>query len=101
MSVNPNQTNITPSDALFLPASTVIPTILAGVTAISTTTQLVTVGVQGLLSSSTVVPCYIHPSAGGASAQGFNLVTPGTNQVIFDLIQATNSGESISWIAKA
>jgi hypothetical protein len=100
MSVNPNQTNITPNDSFFLPATTVIPTIYSGTTLISTTTQIVTVGIQGLFSTSTVVPCYVHPGA-GAAGQAFNFITPGTNQVVFDLQANSSNGESIVWIAKA
>lgn len=100
MSVNPNQTNLSLSNAYFLPASTVIPTIYSGTTLISTTTQLITVGIPGLVSTSTVVPQYVHPG-GGAAGQAFNIITPGTNQVIFDLQANTSNGESIVWIAKA
>lgn len=100
MSVNTNQTNITPSDALFLPASTVIPSIYAGVTAISTATSTITASAPGVLSTSVVVATYIHPGI-GAAAQAFNIITPGTNQIFFDLQQTTGAGESISWIAKS
>ena len=100
MSVNPNQTNLSLSNAYFLPASTVIPTIYSGTTLISTTTQLITVGIPGLVSTSTVVPCYVHPGS-GAAGQAFNIITPGTDQVIFDLQANTSNGESIVWIAKA
>jgi len=99
MSVYPNQTNITPTDSFFLPASTVIPTIYSGTTLISTATQIITVSIPGLVSTSTVVPCYVHPG-GGAAAQAFNLVTPGADQVIFDLQANSANGESIVWIAK-
>jgi hypothetical protein len=100
MSVNPNQTNITPNDSLFLPATTVIPTIYSGTTLISTATNFVTIGIQGLTSTNTVVASYIHPAGGGAG-QFFNAITPGTNQVFFNMGQNTSNGESISWIAKA
>jgi hypothetical protein len=100
MSVNPNQTNNTPSNPFFLPASTVIPTIYSGTTLMSTTTQIITVSIPGLVSTSTVVPQYCHPG-GGAAAQAFNAITPGTNQVIFDLAANAGAGESIVWIAKA
>lgn len=100
MSVNPNQTNATPSDALFIPASTVIPTIYAGITNISTASGTITASAPGVLSTSVVVATYIHPG-GGAAAQAFNIITPGTNQILFDLQATTGAGESISWIAKA
>jgi hypothetical protein len=99
MSAYFNQTNSSPGNSYFLPATTVVPTIYAGTTTISTTTQIVTVGIPGLTSTSTVVATYIHPGA-GAAAQAFNIITPGTNQVIFDLQANSASGESISWIAK-
>jgi hypothetical protein len=77
MSVNPNQTNLSLSNAYFLPATTVIPTIYSGTTLISTTTDIVTVGIPGLTSTTTVVATYIHPPGGGAS-QYFQTITPGT-----------------------
>ena len=100
MSINPNQTNITPSNAYFLPTSTVIPTIYAGITNISTVSGTITASAPGVLSTSVVVATYIHPG-GGAAAQAFNIITPGTNQIFFDLQATTASGESISWIAKS
>jgi len=100
MSVNPNQTNLSLSNAYFLPASTVIPTIYSGTTLISTTTDIVTVGVPGLTSTTTVVATYIHPPGGGAS-QYFQTITPGTDQVLFNMAVNTGSNESIAWIAKA
>lgn len=100
MSVNPNQTNITPVNSLFLPASTVIPTLYAGITNISTATGTVTASASGVTSTSVVVATYIHPG-GGAAAQAFNIITPGTNQIFFDLQATTGVGESISWIAKS
>jgi hypothetical protein len=100
MSVNPNQTNLSLSNAYFLPTSTVIPTIYSGTTLLSTTSQIITVSIPGLVSTSTVVPQYCHPG-GGAAAQAFNAITPGTNQVIFDVAANPGSNESIVWIAKA
>lgn len=101
MSVNPNQTNITLGDSFFLPATTVIPTIYSGTTNISTTTEIVTVGISGLISTNTVVATYCHPAGGGGANQFFNSITPGTNQVVFNMASPTASGESIAWIAKA
>lgn len=100
MSVNPNQTNATATDAYFLPTSTVIPTIYAGITNISTASATITASAPGVLSTSVVVATYIHPGI-GAAAQAFNLITPGTNQIFFDLQATTAAGESISWIAKS
>jgi hypothetical protein len=100
MSVNPNQTNATPADALFIPSSTVIPVIYAGITNISTATSTITASAPGVLSTSVVVATYIHPGV-GAAGQAFNIITPGTNQIFFDLQATTANGESISWIAKA
>jgi hypothetical protein len=100
MSVLANQTNITESNAFYIPSTTVIPTIYAGVTLISTTTEIVTAPAPGVTSTSVVVATYIHPG-GGAAAQAFNIITPGTNQIFFNLQATTGAGESISWIAKA
>jgi hypothetical protein len=95
MSVLANQTNITPNDPYFASGP-----IIAGVTQISTTASTITVSAYGLTSTATVVASYIHPGV-GAAAQAFNAITPGTNQIFFDLQQASANGESISWIAKA
>lgn len=100
MSVLANQSQINPVQSFYIPSSTVIPTIYAGVTQISTTTQIVTAPASGVTSTSVVVATYIHPG-GGAAAQAFNIITPGTNQILFDLQATTGAGESISWIAKA
>lgn len=100
MSVNPSQTNINQVTSFFLPASTVIPSIYAGITNISTATGTITASAPGVLSTSAVVATYIHPG-GGAAAQAFNIIRPGTNQIFFDLQATTASGESISWIAKS
>ena len=95
MSVNPNQTNATPATSLFIPSAT----LLAGTTAISTTTNAVTIPVPGMVSTGTFVMTYVHPNPGGA-AQFVSTITEGTNQVFVYMGQVTASGESIQWIAK-
>jgi len=95
MSVNPSQSYITPNNAYFASGP-----IIAGVTQISTVASTITVSAYGLTSTATVVATYIHPGV-GAAAQAFNAITPGTNQIFFDLQQVSSDGESISWIAKA
>jgi hypothetical protein len=103
MSVLANQTNITPSNALFLTSVDIpnIPVIATGTTLISTTTEIVTVSIPGLTSTNTVVASFCHPSGGGGGAgQFFNFITPGTNQVVFNMAQNTNSNDSINWITK-
>jgi hypothetical protein len=99
MSVNPNQSFTSPNTPMWLSANTPIPSIATGTTLISTTTDIVTVSVPGLTSTNTVVATYIHPPGGGAS-QYFQLITPGTNQVVFNMAVNTASGESINWITK-
>lgn len=100
MSVLANQTNITPDNTFYIPSTTVIPTIYAGITQISTVTSTITASASGVTSTSVVVATYIHPGV-GAAGQAFNIITPGTNQIFFDLQATTAAGESISWIAKA
>jgi hypothetical protein len=95
MSVNPNQTNATPATSLFVPSAT----LLAGITAISTTTTVVTIPVSGMVSTGTFVMTYVHPGGGGASQYVSNIVE-GTNQVQVTMAAATANGESIQWIAK-
>lgn len=112
MSAYPNQTFATPSNPFFAladsggatgPTGPAGPSgVVAGITSFatgSTGTQLVTVGVTGCVSTSVVVATYCHPGA-GAAAQAFNSITPGANQVIFDLAANTGGGESINWIVK-
>jgi len=99
MSVNPNQSFTSPNTPMWLSANTPIPSIASGTTLISTTTQIVTVSIPGLTSTNTVVASYCHPSGGGGGAgQYFNFITPGTNQVVFNMAQNTNSNDSINWI---
>ena len=117
MSVNINQSYINPTDSFFAlasggggatgptgPAGPTGPTgpngIVAGVTSISTISTIITVGLTGCVSTSVVVATYCHPGLTGAAAQAFNAITPGADQVIFDLAANSASGESINWIAR-
>jgi hypothetical protein len=111
MSVNINQSFINPTDSFFAaagsggatgPTGPAGPSVVAGIQTFATGatgTQLVTVGITGCTSTSVVVATYCHPGA-GAAAQAFNSITPGANQVIFDLAANTAGGESINWIAR-
>jgi hypothetical protein len=111
MSANPNQSYATPINPLFAlagsggatgPTGPAGPSVVAGIETFATGatgTQLVTVGITGCVSTSVVVATYCHPGA-GAAAQAFNSITPGANQVIFDLAANTGAGESINWIAR-
>ena len=98
MSTLPNQSYVAPGNPLYLPATTVVPNIVKGVTLLSTITTSVVVSVPGLVSTSVVVASYVHPGGGGG-AQYFQAITEGTNQVNFGLGVNSASGEVIQWHA--
>jgi hypothetical protein len=96
MSVLPNQTNLTFLDQIPAPgifASTIT------YTGINLSSSLITYSVPGLLSTSTVVPAYIHPGAGGAG-QWIQSLIGGTDQFQIAFGNNTANGEQLNYIAK-
>lgn len=95
MSVIPSQTNITYLDQIQAPgiiASTItFPSIYLSSSALTYT-------VPGLVSTSTVVPVYVHPGAGGA-AQWIQSIVEGKNQFQIQFGQNTAVGEQLQYIA--
>lgn len=96
MSVLPTQTNLTLLDQI--PAPGII-TSTINYTGIFLSSSAITYSVPGLLSTSTVIPVYIHPGAGGA-AQWIKSVVEGTDQFQIQFGQNTANGEQLNYIAQ-
>lgn len=96
MSVLPCQTNLTLIDQI--PAPGIIASTIT-YNSVFLSSAAITYSVPGLLSTSTVVPAYIHPGAGGAS-QWIKSLVEGTNQFQISFGNNTASGEQLVYIAQ-
>jgi len=95
MSVIPSQTNLTALDQIQAPgiiASTI------NYTGVNLSSVALTYSVPGLFSTSTVVPVYVHPGAGGGG-QWIKSLVEGTNQFQIQFGQNTARGEVLQYIA--
>ena len=92
MSVQPNQTNVTPGNSFQL--NNLIASTITFTGAASTFTYTM----PGLTSTSVVLATYEHPSAGGG-AQWLWSATPGTNNLNLVFGQNTTAGEQVNILA--
>jgi hypothetical protein len=104
MSVNPQQTNISPGTSLFyspsgnpqLYSSTF--TFGAGTGLAVGSSNFSTITVPGMVSTSGLAITYEHPNGGGAG-QFIYSATPGTNNLNVIFGQVSGAGESFNLIA--